>query len=91
MFPVLTALKVAAGSIVDRANTLAQFVVVPDVPSRVLLDQFGIDPSALECHFCHSPLTDLRHLRAIYNYHGKYVASCDRFECAIKARDRLIE
>ena len=75
----------------NTVSDVAEFIVVPSAPSAQLLKQFGIDPAQVECHFCHDSLSDLRRLRAVYNYHGKYVASCDKFECAIKARDRLLE
>ena len=91
MFSLIGALKVAAGALTNGVNGFAEFVIVPKVATKGLLKEFGMDPSSLECHFCHDPLRDLRQLRAIYNYDGKYVAACDKFECAIEARDRLIE
>ncbi len=91
MFTVIGAIKSAAGTVADRVNGLAHFVVVPEAPSKALLEQLGISAEGIECHFCHDSLTDLRQLRAVYNYQGKYVATCDKFECAIEARDRLIE
>ena len=75
----------------STVSEMAEFVIVPSAPSSRLLKHFGMDPASLECHFCHDSLADLRRLRAVYNYGGKYVASCDKFECAIKARDRLLE
>jgi len=91
MLPLMGMLKAAAENISHRANGFVQFVVVPGVASAKVLKQFDIDPKNLECHFCHEPLADLKQLRAVYNLGGKYVAACDKFECAIKARNRVIE
>jgi len=91
MFSVIGTLRAAAGAITNRVNGFTEFVIIPKVATKELLKEFGMDPLALECHFCHNALSDLRQLRAIYNYDGKYVAACDKFECAIEARDRLIE
>lgn len=91
MFPVLGMLRAASHSIVDRANGFVEFIVVPELASAKLLREFDIDPAKVECHFCHESLVDLKQVRAIYNLGGKFVAACDKFECAIKARNRAIE
>jgi len=91
MFPILGMLKAASQSIVNGANGFVEFIVVPELASARLLREFDIDPDNVECHFCHEALVDLKQVRAIYNLGGKYVAACDKFECAIKARNRAIE
>jgi len=91
VFSIMTALKAGVGGVVSTINAATEFVVVPRANSRDMLKNLGIDPNALQCGFCHNSLSDLSHLRALYRLDGHFVASCDKFECAILARDQLLE
>jgi len=88
---IITALKTGVGDLVSRVDSITEFVVVPRASSGDMLKKLGIASNDLQCGFCHNDLSDLSHLRALYRLDGHFVVSCDKFECAIRARDQLLE
>lgn len=91
MLNVLGMVKTAVGNFYEAMNTVTHFVIVPQARAERILKDFGIRKEDLECTFCKTNLSDLKHLKAIYRHNGEYLVSCDRFECFMETRDKLIE
>jgi len=68
-------------------------IVVVARPDRekveVILKKTGMPIEELKCSLCGEPITDLTRIRAIFPYHSALVC-CDKFECLIACRDRLL-
>jgi len=56
---------------------------------EAILKKTGMAKKKLKCSICGEPITDLTKIRAIFPYHSALVC-CDKIECLIACRDRLI-
>lgn len=54
-----------------------------------ILRKTGLTKEDLKCSVCNADLSDLKHLRAIFPY-GSALVCCDKMECLLACRDRLI-
>jgi len=69
----------------------ADVVITRPEESKIdaILRMHGMSRKDLKCSICGEDLSDLKHLRAIFPYKSALVC-CDKFECLIACRDKLI-
>jgi len=56
---------------------------------EAILEKHGISKEELRCSICDEHITDAKRIRAIFPYHSALVC-CDKIECLIACRDKLI-
>jgi hypothetical protein len=56
---------------------------------EAILEKTGMNKKDLKCSICEEPISDLKRVRAIFPYHSALVC-CDKIECLLACRDKLI-
>ena len=56
---------------------------------EAILKKTGMATKELKCSICGKEIKDLNRIRAIFPYHSALIC-CDKFECLIACRDKLI-
>lgn len=56
---------------------------------EAVLDKTGMSKRKLKCSICNEPISDLKRIRAIFPYHSALIC-CDKIECLIACRNKLI-
>lgn len=56
---------------------------------QLILEKTGMDREHLTCSICGHDISDLTNIRAIFPHHSALIC-CDKIECLIACRDKLI-
>ena len=72
---------------------LSEIEIVVSRPDKdkieAILEKTGMNKKDLKCSICNETITDLKRIRAIFPYHSALIC-CDKIECLIGCRDKLI-
>jgi len=72
------------------ANKVEIVISRPDRDKiEAILEKNGMPKEELKCSICNEPISDIKHIRAIFPYHSALVC-CDKIECLLACRDKLI-
>jgi len=73
-----------------RLSELEIIVSRPDKDKiEAVLEKTGMSKKDLKCSICDEPITDIKRIRAIFPYHSALIC-CDKIECLISCRNKLI-